>query len=114
MFVSASLRAEDPKFDLVIRNGKIVDGTGNPWFFGDVAVKGDRIVAVGRIPAGTSKIEINAKGLVVAPGRTDPGTADRRISPSIGRKNVNGAGRTKKLSLGAPRRSASAPRARSG
>ena len=35
-------------YDLVIRGGTIVDGTGNPWFLGDVAIRGDRIAAVGR------------------------------------------------------------------
>ncbi len=58
-------------FDLVIRNGRVVDGTGNPWFHGDVAVRGDRVVAVGRVPKATAKREIDAKGLVVAPGFID-------------------------------------------
>lgn len=58
-------------YDLVIRNGQIVDGSGNPWFHGDVAVRADRIVAVGRIPTAPMKREIDAKGLVVAPGFID-------------------------------------------
>ncbi len=57
--------------DLLIRNGRIVDGTGNPWFHGDVAVRGDRIVGVGRILKAAAKREIDAKGLVVAPGFID-------------------------------------------
>ena len=57
--------------DLVIRGGKLVDGTGNPWVYGDIAIRGDRIVAVGKVPAGTVKREIDAKGLVVAPGFID-------------------------------------------
>lgn len=56
--------------DLVIRNGRIVDGTGNPWFHGDVAVTGDRIVAVGTV-TGTARRELDARGLVVAPGFID-------------------------------------------
>jgi N-acyl-D-amino-acid deacylase len=63
--------AADPEYDLLVRNGRIVDGTGNPWFYGDVAVRGDRIVAVGRVPSGAAKREIDARGLVVAPGFID-------------------------------------------
>ena len=58
-------------YDLVIRGGKVVDGTGNPWFHGDLAIRGDKIVAVGRIPAGAATREIDARGLVVAPGFID-------------------------------------------
>jgi N-acyl-D-aspartate/D-glutamate deacylase/sugar lactone lactonase YvrE len=57
-------------FDLVIRGGTIVDGTGAPGVVGDVAVRGDRIVAVG-VAAGRARREIDARGLVVAPGFID-------------------------------------------
>lgn len=67
----ASLPADEPPLDLVIRNGRIVDGTGNSWFQGDVAVRGDRIVAVDRKLPGRGKREIDAQGLVVAPGFID-------------------------------------------
>jgi N-acyl-D-aspartate/D-glutamate deacylase len=68
---AATAFGAEPSYDLVLRHGKIVDGSGNPWFYGDVAIRGDRIVAVGRVPAGTAKREIDAKGLIVAPGFID-------------------------------------------
>jgi N-acyl-D-aspartate/D-glutamate deacylase len=69
-FVVHPLPAAEAKHDLVIRHGRIVDGTGNPWFHGDVAVDGDRIVEVGRV-AGEAKRVIEARGLVIAPGFID-------------------------------------------
>jgi N-acyl-D-aspartate/D-glutamate deacylase len=60
------------RFDILIRGGRIVDGTGNPWFVADLAIKGDRIAAIGHLgPEVDSKREIDARGLVVAPGFVD-------------------------------------------
>src|SRR5215472_12572679 len=58
-------------YDLLIRNGHIIDGAGNPWFAGDVAVSGDRIAAVGDLHDAHAKREIDAQGRVVAPGFID-------------------------------------------
>jgi N-acyl-D-amino-acid deacylase len=69
--VPGSLSAAEVKYDLVLRGGRVVDGTGNPWSYGDVAVQGDRIAAVGHVPRGAGKRELNATGLVVAPGFID-------------------------------------------
>ncbi|TFH66908.1 MAG: D-aminoacylase [Gemmatimonadales bacterium] len=61
-------------YDLVIVNGRIVDGTGNPWFHGDVGVRGDRIVTIappGALAEAETTERVDAAGLVVAPGFID-------------------------------------------
>ncbi len=65
-----ALHSAEVPYDILIRHGKIVDGSGNPWFQGDVAIKDDRIVAVGRV-TGEARRVIEANGLVVAPGFID-------------------------------------------
>ncbi len=64
---------QDPPFDLLIRNGRIVDGTGNPWFAADLGIRGDRIVALGKLDeqANDARRTIDATGLVIAPGFID-------------------------------------------
>ena len=58
-------------YDVVITNGRIVDGSGNPWYVADVGIRDGRIVAIGRLDATGAKRVIDAKGLVVAPGFID-------------------------------------------
>ncbi|HEV7222768.1 MAG TPA: D-aminoacylase [Pirellulales bacterium] len=68
----ATAAPREAAYDLILRNGRIVDGTGNPWFYGDLAVRGDRIVALGKLPADANAIRtIDAQGLIVAPGFID-------------------------------------------
>src|ERR1700704_4450419 len=57
-------------YDLVIKNGRIVDGSGTPGFAGDLGIRGDRIAAVGKVE-GPARCTIDANGLVVAPGFID-------------------------------------------
>ena len=58
-------------YDVIIRNGRVIDGTGNPWFFADVALDGDRIAAIGDLGAATAEREVDATGLYVTPGFID-------------------------------------------
>ncbi len=57
--------------DLILRNGRILDGAGNPWFRGDVAIRGERIVAVGDLGDLEAVRELDVSGLYVAPGFID-------------------------------------------
>jgi N-acyl-D-amino-acid deacylase len=68
--LTASARAEDPAYDFILRHGRIVDGTGNPAYHADLAVKDGRIAAIGQITA-TARQEFDATNLVVAPGFID-------------------------------------------
>ena len=54
--------------DLIIRNGRVYDGTGNPWTKLDVGLAGGRIVALGKLPRERSAETIDARGMAVAPG----------------------------------------------
>ena len=67
MLISAAAVAQAPAYDLIIRGGTLYDGSGKPPVVGDVAIKDDRIVAMGKID-GTAKSEVSAKGMAVAPG----------------------------------------------
>src|SRR5580700_2284194 len=63
-----ALHAADYSFDVIIRNGTIYDGSGQNPFTGDVAIRGDKIVAIGNLAGAKGKVEIDAHGLAVAPG----------------------------------------------
>lgn len=64
-------KAQDPHFDLLITNARIIDGTGNPWFRADVGIKNGRIARIGRIPTTQARQTIDARGQIVAPGFID-------------------------------------------
>src|SRR5262245_52954284 len=60
--------------DTLIAGGRLVDGTGNPWWYGDVAIQGDRIADLtppGQIPPEQARVVVDASGMVVCPGFID-------------------------------------------
>ena len=67
----STILGQAPQFDLIIRNGHIIDGTGSPWYAGDVAVRDGRIAAVGSLGGARARQTIDAAGKVVAPGFID-------------------------------------------
>ena len=70
----AACGAGAQEYDIVLENGRVIDGTGNPWFNGDVAIRGDRIARItpaGMLRNAAAKQRIQASGLVVAPGFID-------------------------------------------
>src|ERR1700681_4939302 len=69
--VCAADRATDAPFDIVIVNGHIIDGTGSPWYSGDVGIRDGRIVAIGNLSNAARKRTIYGAGTVVAPGFID-------------------------------------------
>ena len=70
LFAAAS-GAPAAHYDVLLRGGRVLDGSGTPWFHADVALNGDRIAAVGKLPDATATLVVDARGLYVAPGFID-------------------------------------------
>src|ERR1017187_4285909 len=64
------LLAANP-YDVVIQHGRIIDGTGSPWYSGDIGIRQGRIAAIGNLKDAPAKRTIDARGMVVAPGFID-------------------------------------------
>ncbi|TDI35902.1 MAG: hypothetical protein E2P02_26740, partial [Acidobacteria bacterium] len=69
--MSASMGAGVDSYDILIKNGRVLDGTGNPWYAADIGIRDGRIVRMGRLDNGTADTVIDATGLYVAPGFID-------------------------------------------
>ncbi|MFT3826319.1 MAG: D-aminoacylase [Chitinophagaceae bacterium] len=85
--LSPALARAQATYDILIRNGKIIDGTGNSWFYGDIAVKNGKIAAIGKLSGATATKQIDATGLTVAPGFIDVHThieGDELKTPTAG------------------------------
>jgi N-acyl-D-amino-acid deacylase len=68
---AALLQGQSNQFDVLITGARIVDGSGGPWFYGDIGIRGDTIAALGSLPGATAGVKIDARGMVVAPGFID-------------------------------------------
>ncbi len=71
LFIASAAGLAQERYDDVVRNGRVLDGTGNPWFRADIAVVGDRIAAVGDLSEVEADLVIDASELYVSPGFID-------------------------------------------
>ena len=72
------LLAQPASYDLIVSNGRVIDGASNPWFRADIGINGDTIAAIGDLSTSTAKQRIDAHGLMVAPGFIDVHSHGRR------------------------------------
>lgn len=85
LFLATLCTAAD--YDLILRNARIVDGAGAPWFRGDIGVRGGRIASVGNLRSASADAEIDAAGRVAAPGFIDVHTHAEDIGDMPGAEN---------------------------
>ena len=71
LIVLASTAQAQQPYDVLIVNGKVFDGSGNPWHYSDIGIRGGRVVAMGKLAGQPAKRVLDAKGLMVAPGFID-------------------------------------------
>lgn len=80
--------AQTQEYDVLVRGGRIIDGTGNPAFYGDVGIRGARIAAVGRLAGARAKRTLDAAGLVVSPGFIDLHTHTDLLADGLAQSKV--------------------------
>ena len=105
------VNADEQALDLIIQGGRIVDGTGSPWYVADVGIRNGKITKIGRIDAKSARRVIDAEGLIVAPGFIDMmgQTATPMLrDPSDGHQSADAGdhdNQCRRRILGAPRSS---------
>ena len=75
---AGSLLAQAPSFDVLITGAKVIDGSGNPWYYADIGIRGDTIAAVGNLSGAAAATHVDAHGLIAAPGFIDIHSHGRR------------------------------------
>ena len=70
-FLLASLSHAQTPYDLIIQHGRIIDGSGNPWYEADLGIRDGRVIAIGRLNSSEGHRVLDARGLIVAPGFID-------------------------------------------
>src|SRR3989337_152676 len=70
LFISYTVTAQQ-QADVLIKNGRIIDGTGNSWMYGDISIKDGKITGIGKLGQVTAAKTIDATGLIIAPGFID-------------------------------------------
>ncbi len=71
LLMLSRVAAQSAPLDIVITNGRIIDGTGSPWFSGDIGIRAGKIASIGNLTAAKRARTIDAHGQVVAPGFID-------------------------------------------
>ena len=78
LLAAASLPGQGSGYDIVIGGARVVDGSGTPWYYADIGIRGDTIAAVGRLGDARAALRIDARGMVAAPGFIDIHSHGRR------------------------------------
>jgi dihydroorotase/N-acyl-D-amino-acid deacylase len=78
ILAAGSMWGQQGSYDIVITGAKVIDGSGAPWFYADIGIKGDTIAAVGQLRDAPAAMRIDARGMVVAPGFIDIHSHGRR------------------------------------
>lgn len=90
VFFNSGCDRNATSYDILITNGRIVDGTGNPWFYGDIGIIGDTIAEIGDLSGKTASKTIDAQGLTVSPGFIDIHThCDGGLGKPESKANLN-------------------------